>query len=619
MSRRIQTLARNHPLAAFAGLLLVGLAFGLAGCDADSPSEPAQQPGPPPGTGPGGTAFNITVTLSPGQVPAGSTDPVQVTVRVVRADNGQPPPNGTTVVLTASAGAFGTPDGPASVVVQTANGQALASFFPPLTVGSGTVLIQARLEGSFGQATLRIAEPETFFIASVAPSTGSPNGGEEVTILGGGFESPVRVTFGGVPAQVLSVSPNRIRVLTPPSPQPVPVGGTLPVAVTVTIRLNEPDQAVDSLPSAFIFARGGTVNQPLIFSVTPASGPNEGGTRITINGEGFQEPVQVFFGDGASAADFTGIEASVLSVTGNQIVVLSPSATGFGQNNLNQVVDILVKNLQSGFSTIAQSAFQYGGGGGPIPFISAVGPTIGPFTGGTRVTIHGQGFDEPVAVAIGGIGQAVISVTGTQIVFRTSAITVASCPANGRINGGEVTVTNIETNERANSGINFTFEVPVPRIISVSPTSGPQAGGTAVTISGQGFEPPVRVRFINQGSFTAAVTSSSTTSIGATTPQVPNSALDTEACDDNADGTAGERYIRTSFDVQVENLTTGCTDTFDGAFTYVPTDQSCRNDVGEPPPPPPSQCTDGFDNDSDGLIDAADPQCTSPTDDNEAA
>ena len=623
MSRRIQTLARNHPLAAFAGLLLAGLALGLAGCDADSPSEPVQQPGPPPGTDPGGTAFNITVTLSPGQVPAGSTDPVQVTVRVVRADNGQPPPTGTTVILTASAGAFGAPDGPASVVVQTANGQALVTFFPPLTVGSSTVVIQARLEGSFGQAILRIAEPETFFIASVAPSTGSPNGGEEVTIQGGGFESPVRVTFGGVPAQVLSVSSNRIRVLTPPSPQPVPVGGTLPVAVTVTIRLNEPDQAIDSLPSAFIYARGGTVNQPLVFSVTPASGPNEGGTRITINGEGFQTPVQVFFGDGSSAADFTGIEASVQSVTGNQIVVLSPSATGFGQNNLNQVVDILVKNLQSGFSTVAPSAFQYGAANPDVPFISAVsGPGSGPVTGGTVLTIHGQGFDEPVAVTMGGVGQPVISVTGTQIVFRTAGILVSDCPDDGREEASGLTVTNIETSESASADdFSFFFLVPAPLITAVVPSTGPQAGGTAVTISGQGFEAPVRVRFLKGSEvFTATVTSTSATSIGVTTPQVPNSVLDVEeeSCDDNADGTLGDRYVRTAFDVEVENRATGCTDVFEGAFTYVPTDQSCRGDVGEPPPPPPVECEDGFDNDGDTLIDAADPGCTGPGDDDES-
>jgi hypothetical protein len=620
MSRRLRALARSHPLAAFAGLLLAGLALGLAGCDADSPSEPPQQPGTPPGTGGPSATFNITISLSPPEIPAGSADPVQVTVRVVRTDNGQPPPTGTTIVLAAGGGAFGAPDGPSSVVVQTVNGQVTVPFFPPLTVGSGTVLIQARLESSIGQATLRIAEPATFFIASVSPTTGSPNGGEQVTIQGGGFAEPVRVTFGGIPAQVLSVTPSRIRVVTPPAPSAVPVGGTLPVAVSVTINLNELDQAIDTLPSAFIYARGGSVEQPLVFSVTPASGPNEGGTRITITGEGFQAPVQVFFGEGASAASFTGIEATVESVSANQLVVRSPNATGFGQNNLNSVVDILVKNLDTGFSTVAPQAFQYGAGGGPVPFISAIsGPGSGPVSGGTVLTIHGQGFDEPVAVTLGGVGQPVISVTGTQIVFRTAGILVSECPTIGRVPASGVTVTNIETNESASADFNFSFLVPAPLITAVSPSIGPQAGGTAVTISGQGFEAPVRVRFLGGGEvFTATLTSTSATSIGITTPQVPNSVLDEEeGCDDNADGTLGRKYVRTAFDVEVENLSTGCTDTFEGAFTYTPTDQSCRGDVGPPPPPPPVECEDGFDNDGDTLIDAADPGCTGPGDDDE--
>lgn len=579
----LRILARNHPVAALAGLLLAALAFGLAGCDAKSPSEPSQPPGTPPGTGAPTAAWNLTVTLSPGQVPAGSEDPVQVTVRVVRADTGQPPPTGTTIVLTASAGGFGAPGGPASVVVQTANGEAVVSYFAPLTITSGTVTIQARLEGSIGQALLRIVEPATFFIASVSPSTGSPNGGEEVTIQGGGFETPVRVLFGGVPAQVLSVASNRIRVITPPAASAVPVGGTLPVAVSVTINLNEPDQQTDTLPSAFIYSRGGTIIQPQVFSVTPALGPNEGGTRITINGEGFQAPVQVFFGSGSSASNFTGLEASIESVTPNRIILRSPPATGFGHNNLNQVVDILVKNLDSGFATIAPLAFQYGAASPDVPFISAVGPTVGPFTGGTIVTIHGQGFDEPVAVSIGGIGQAVISVTGSQVVIRTSGIQVTTCPQNGQQDGGTFSLTNIETGETAESNISFLYLVPIPLITAVSPSSGPQAGGTAVTVSGQGFEAPVRVRFIKGQSFTATVTSTSSTAIGATTPAVPNSVLDTEACDDNADGHQGERYLRTAFDVQVENLATGCTDTFEGAFTYVPSNQTCRNDVAPAP------------------------------------
>jgi len=618
MSRRLSTVARSHPAALAGGLLLLGLALGLAGlggCSADSPSEPSQPPGTPPGSAPN-AVYNITVTVSPSQIPAGSTDPVQVTVQVRRRDTNQPPPDGTTLALSASGGSFGSPDGQSSTVVQLVNGQAVATFFPPDV--QGTVVIQARLEASIGQATLQIAQPATFFVGSLQPSTGNPAGGEEVEIQGGGFDQPVRVTFDGVPAQVLSVTPTRIRVVTPPAPSPVGVGETLPVTVAVTINLNEEGQATDALAGAFIYARGG-VAQPQVFSVTPASGPNEGGTQVTINGEGFQAPVQVFFGDGSTAANFTGIEASVQSVNANRIVVTTPSATGFGQNNLNQVVDILVKNIDTGFATVATSAFQYGAANPGVPFISAISPGAGPHTGGTLVTLFGQGFDEPVAVSIGGIGQSIISVTGTEVVVRTVGVRVEECQVDGQ-NPAAVSITNIETGEGA-TGPSFEFLIPSPLVTSLSPSSGPQAGNTVVTILGAGFEPPVRVRFTSPGGddFAAPVQGADGDSIVVRSPQVPNSTLDEEPCDDNADGTSGTRYVRTTFDVLVVNLGTGCDSEFEGAFTYVPTDQSCRGDVGPPPPPPPVECEDGFDNDADGFIDAADPQCTGPGDDDESA
>lgn len=608
------------------GCLLLLAPFFLFACDASSPSEPGQVPGTPPGTSPPNAVYDITIVLTPDEVPQGSDEPVQVTVRVRRRDNGQPPPNGTTVVLSASGGAFGDPQGPTSVALQTFAGQATVAFFPPL-VGT-SVTIQARIADSFAQAVLRLLEGETFFIASIQPTTGSPDGGDQVTIVGGGFETPVRVTFDGIPAQVLSVTSDRIRVITPPSSTPVAVGSTRPVTVTVTINLNEPEQALDALANAFIYTRGGTIQQPQVFSVSPAAGPNEGGTRVTIQGEGFQAPVQVFFGQGSSATNFTGVEATIESITPNRIVVRTPSATGFGQNNLDQVVDLLIKNLENGFSTVAPSAFQYGSGGGGLPFISAIGPGIGPYTGGTIVTIFGSGFDEPVAVTLGGLAQTVISVTGTEIVFRTAGVRVTTCPQGGEVTADGISVTNIETGETATANLSFTFVVPVPLIVSVSPTSGPQAGGTSVTVSGQGFESPVRVRFISPGGteFAGSVTSTGASAVVARTPAVPNSALDTESCDDDGDGTAGERYVRTAFDVEVENLATGCTDDFAGAFIFIPSDQSCRNDAGPPPPPPDPQCNDGIDNDGDGLTDfnggvtpPGDPQCTSDGDDNEAA
>lgn len=560
--------------------LMAALPIALLGaCSADSPSAPRQQPGPPTNP-PAASTFNITVSTSPSTVAAGSTDPVQVRVVVRNASTGNAPATGTTTVLTTTGGRLGSDTGETSQVLTLVNGEAQTSLFPPST--AGTVTLQARLENSFGQATVAIQESATFFLGSLTPTTGSPEGGDTVTINGGGFDQPVRVLFNGIPGVVRSVESNRIRVTTPPSAAPVPVNTSVLVTVEVTINLNEANQAQDSLTSAFRYTRG-TVAQPQVFSVSPASGPNEGNTRVTIVGEGFEAPVQVFFGSGSATA-FQGVEAAIEDIQPNRLVVRTPSATAFGQNNRDTTVAILVKNLNTGFATVSNSAFQYG----TDVIITAMGPGSGPYTGGTIVTVNGQGFDEPVALSLGGVGQQVLSVTGTQIVFRTVGVP-PQCPADGIVEVSGVSVTNIETGASDVASLGFNYLVPRPRITGINPVRGRRDLGVDVTITGSSFEPPVRVNFKRgTNTFSASILGTPTTNtIVVDAPIIPLNAMINVACDTTpGDGTAGTQYQDTAFDVVIENLITGCTDTFEGGFVFVPTSSEALC-VGDTPPPPP--------------------------------
>ena len=595
-------------------LLALLAAFG---CQSDSPTEPSNAPPAAPIPPAPVTTFSVTVTASPGQLTAGTGTGSTITIDVRRTDNGQPPPDLTDVIVTTSLGGFGAAGGPQQVTLDLVNGRAQTVLFAGGEVGTATV--RATVGSSSGVTNVGIDQPGTFFISSVTPSIGTPQGGEEVSILGGGFAQPVRVTFNGAPAQVLSVTGTRIRALVPPAAAAginVGVGQSVPVTVSVTINLNEPDTATDSLPAGFTYTLGGSIQQPAILSVTPNAGTNDGGTRITIVGEGFQAPVQVLFGNGGSAGSFDGIEATVLEVTSTRLVVLSPKATGFGANLTNALVNILVRNLNTGFSTISTSAFKYGN----RVLITAMGPGTGSFLGGTRVTIFGQGFDDPVAVSLGNIGQTPVSVTGTEVVFITAGVPLTSCPANGIVTVNGVSVTNIDTGDTGSANLSFNYTVPLPLIFGVNPQAGNV--GTNVTISGQNFAANVQVLFGDPTNGAAApIVSQSATSI---TVRVPTPAagftFNTEACDGNGDGNpGGTRPIPTPISVTVRNLdATGCAATLSNAFTINPTSSVCTGDETAPPPPPVVQCTDTFDNDGDGLIDAADPQCTSPTDNSES-
>ncbi len=600
-------------------LALTAVLLAAWGCTSDSPTEPTQPPTNPIPPAPV-TQLNVTVTANPPQVTAGGSEGSAVTVRVVRSDTGQPPPDLTEVVLTTTLGSFNSVgSGVQSVTLQLIGGQAQAFLFPGADVGTATV--QARVGSSVGATNVRIEGAATFFVASLSPGVGNPAGGEEVIIRGGGFDGPVRVTFGGATAQVLSVSPTQIRVRTPSAAAAgvnPGVGESAQVDVAVTINLNEAGQATDTLARGFAFALGGgPILQPQVFSANPASGTNDGGTRVTLLGTGFQAPVQVFFGQGTSADSFSGVEATVESVTPSQIVVITPPARGFGQDNVNQNVDILVKNVQTGFSTIRPDAFRYGS----RVLITAMGPGVGPATGGTIVTISGQGFDEPVAVSIGDIGQQIISVTGTEIVLRTVGVLVTECPASGFIEARGVRVVNIETGDFDDEDeLVFQYTVPRPVIFGISPISG--TVGTLATITGSGFAANVQVLFGGASGSAAQILSNSATSIGIRVPTPPaDFTFATEPCDGNGDGIAGgTRNIPTPITIVVRNLDNAqCIATLTNGFTLTPQNTTCTGDTSTPPPPPVTQCTDNFDNDGDTFVDELDPQCSGPSDNSESS
>lgn len=568
---------RNTTLVILA-LLLAGAVAVAPGCSSDSPSEPTPPTTPPPGgPPPGQTSFVITVTATPNALEAGGTETATIRVQVRRTDNNQPPPDGTTVVVSTTGGTFGSPTGPVSQVLQLVNGVATTVLFP--AADPGTAVVQATLQSSAGQASVSFTEEDAFFVSFVSPSVGSPQGGDEVVIRGSGFDAPVRVTFGSVNAQVVSVSANQIRVITPPSPSPGNQQAVVNVAVTINV--NQPEQATDTLAGGFTYSPGGGTNVPAVFSVTPGSGPNEGGTLVVITGEGFVAPVQVLFGQGNSPDNFEGQEAQIVSVTSNRLEVRSPAASGFGQDNQNQTVAILVRNLGSGLAFIQPAAFRYG----TDVLITSVGPTNIPYFGGPLVTIFGQGFDAPVAVSLGGIAQPTTSVTGTEIVVAPQGITTSTCADVS----GPVSVTNIETGDGDDTAgeIVFTYRVQAfsPVIFGINPSSGAQGGNTLVTITGSDLRNPL----FSFGGRPAALVSASPdgTSAQVRTPFLPDESLRVEACDDNADGTQGQRFLPTAVDVRVVNRDTTCEFTFPDGFVYNPSNTSCRNDVGPPPPPAP--------------------------------
>ncbi len=414
-------------------------------------------------------------------------------------------------------------------------------------------------------------------IYSISPTFGSVQGHETVTIYGANFVQPLTVQIGTVNETVVSVSGDgtTITIMT----QPVP--GTPPTTaqdVTVTTNLG-----VATLKSAFTYLEG---QAPQLYTLSPNNGPVEGGTRVTITGIGFQYPVQVLFGTQ---------QAVVVSTNYDQVVCVSPSITP-SQPTTPTTVQVSVTNITSGKVSQNTLPFQYG----QAMFISGISPMQGPTTGGTSVTITGQGFVAPVSVVFNspaGPQWSVLSVAGTQVVAKSAALPDARvCSGANAV----LTVTNLDSKLSAISAQQYTYQGVNPLITSVvidasgntvkqylPPTSGCTTPWSShqVTINGSGFSTSgVTVRF---GDTIAIPVPSSSTNLTATQIKLTLPDLtqlyDTAGltapsiqCTPNSGG-CGNQWIPKGISVGVTNSDTNCSDSLANAIVINPCDTLCRS------------------------------------------
>ncbi|HEV2633611.1 MAG TPA: IPT/TIG domain-containing protein [Actinocrinis sp.] len=161
----------------------------------------------------------------------------------------------------------------------------------------------------------------------VLPPTGPNGGGTQVSVSGSGFTGATGVSFGNAPAaSFVVVDDGGIEAVAP--------AGT--GTVDVTVQINGTTDVI------------GQYTYMQVASVSPASGPQAGGTAVTITGTGLSDAVEVDFGP--TAAQFT-------QVSDTRITAVSPPGSG--------TQDITVENLEGDTTaTVAADQFGYAGEGG---------------------------------------------------------------------------------------------------------------------------------------------------------------------------------------------------------------------------------------------------------------
>src|SRR5207253_8169658 len=136
--------------------------------------------------------------------------------------------------------------------------------------------------------------------------------------------------------------------------------------------------------------------QPAVTSVSPSSGPTDGGTSVTITGTNFINGATVAFG--ANAA--TGVVVN----SATSITAVSPATITPGQ------VDVRVTTSGGTSAVVAGDHFTYTA---VAPAVTSVSPNTGPTTGGTAVTITGTNFINGATVAFAANAATAVTVVNS--------------------------------------------------------------------------------------------------------------------------------------------------------------------------------------------------------------
>ncbi len=288
-------------------------------------------------------------------------------------------------------------------------------------------------------------------VIAVQPAKGSTAGGElaHITAYGLTDTADTTVLFGDAEAKMVSVDSKSLSAVveTPP-------GAKGKVDVTVSTSEGE-----NTLPSGYEYTDGLQVT-----AVNPLSGPVEGGTEISIFGNGFTVAADVRIG-ALPCADVQVVNPKTIECT-------TPAGSPGGAT---------VSVKQGPITAELPNGYFYESG---TTEVFVVDPATGSQAGGTFVRILGSGFDKPAVVKFGGAKASHVKVVNSTL------ITAKTPP-------GEIGVVDVEVEvagTTATLGESFTYFDPVALY---GGTWGPDVEGAVnVTVLDGGNGAPIPDAFV---------------------------------------------------------------------------------------------------------------------------
>lgn len=217
------------------------------------------------------------------------------------------------------------------------------------------------------------AGPGEVELQEAHPELGATAGGDLVTLRGQGFQAGLTVWFGHRAApDVFVLSSEYVNVHTPPGPS-----GAVDVLVV------NPDGGRATLPAGFTYRPTLRLD-----SLDPEQGLTIGGAVVTLVGDGFEAPVEVYVG-GRAAIDVQRQDDAHITF------VAPPGREG--------PADLVV--FAAGQRFVTDRAFRYVA----APVLLGLEPPAGPVTGDRLVRLHGRGLTPEAQVTFGARRARVLS------------------------------------------------------------------------------------------------------------------------------------------------------------------------------------------------------------------
>lgn len=346
-----------------------------------------------------------------------------------------------------------------TVITAVSPEQPAGPVYVTVTTADGTTA-----ETASALFTYTLAPPR---INSINPVIGSELGGTTVTISGRKLSGTNRVLIGGTSVNFTIVNDNTVTFVTP-----------IHTVGAVDISLTTP-AGTDAILDAFTYQ----VAPPTVTGVSPSAGVDTGNLIVTITGTKFTDATAVLFGATPSTSFTVNSPSSITALV---------PAHAIGPVYVNVTTPAGTSNSAAVFTYVASTP-TYSITSNPSNGIINEGQSI-TWTVTTSNVANGTVL---YWQAVGAVNTADFtqSVTSGQFTINNNTGSVTLTASNDLTTEGNESFTfQVRTGSLSGTivaGLNATIIdtslTPPPAISSVSPASGFNSGGTAVTISGSRF------------------------------------------------------------------------------------------------------------------------------------